>query len=212
MFVQVTTPLDVLIDIQWCGSNEQSDDNSLKPALVDTINIIVDNFNFALAEIGSKKVYASMGVDAWLDEDFKSVRKFLIRTIMIGTLQSHGATRIIREINQEDEDASGRILLSRIKGVLQSHDAGLKHILKQCIDTSCICIELAHKLNEEKEVLSNPNVDRKTILARRKERELPPILQSSSEYWNVKKKATNALKREKLDESKKIYLQAMGIL
>ena len=70
------------------------------------------------------------GVDAWVDEDFKSVRKFLVRTIMIGTLQSNGATRIIKEINQEDEDAPGRTLLRRIKGVLQSHDAGLKHILK----------------------------------------------------------------------------------
>ena len=111
-----------------------------------------------------------------------------------------------------DENTEGCILLRRIQGVLQSHDAGLKHILKQCTDTSCLCIELAETVNEEKEILSNPNIDRETILARRKEKELPPILSASSKYWVVKKKAANAFKRGKLDESKKLYLQAKSML
>lgn len=97
-----------------------------------------------------------MAVDAWLGEDFKFVRKFLVRSIILEHLQNHGASNSIQEINQTtDENTEGCILLRRIQGVLQSHDAGLKHILKQCTDTSCICIELAETVNEEKEILSN---------------------------------------------------------
>lgn len=155
---------------------------------------MVDNFHFALGEIGSKKFYASLAVDAWLNEDFTFVRKFLFRSIMLEHLQNHGATRIIQEINREDDDTPGRSLLNGIQGVLQCHDAGLKSILKHCVDTSCICIDMAQTINEEKEVLSNPNISRDTILARRKERDLPPILKAKSKYWGVKNRAANALR------------------
>ena len=202
-------PLDTLIDTSTVDNN----DHNIRTALVVAINTLVDHFRSALAEIGSKKVFASMAVDAWLGEDFKFVRKFLIRSIILEHFQNHGASNSIQEINQTtDENTEGCILLRRIQGVLQSHDAGLKHILKQCTDTSCLCIELAETVNEEKEVLSNPNIDMETILARRKEKELPPILSASSKYWVVKKKAANAFKRGKLDESKKLYLQAKSML
>jgi len=173
---------------------------------------LVDNFHFALGEIGSKKFYASLAVDAWLNEDFTFVRKFLFRSIMLEHLQNHGATRIIQEINREDDDTPGRSLLNGIQGVLQCHDAGLKSILKHCVDTSCICIDMAQTINEEKEVLSNPNISRDTILARRKERDLPPILKAKSKYWGVKNRAANALRGGELDEAKKLYLHAKGML
>jgi len=186
--------------------------NDIRMALVLTTNTLVDNFHFALGEIGSKKFYASLAVDAWLNEDFTFVRKFLFRSIMLEHLQNHGATRIIQEINREDEDTPGRSLLNGIQGVLHCHDAGLKSILKHCVDTSCICIDMAQTINEEKEVLSNPNVSRDTILARRKERDLPPILKAKSKYWGVKNRAANALRGKKLDEATKLYLHAKGML
>ena len=211
------TPLDILI---YTSSSTVDDNNDtiLRTALVVTINTIVDSFHYVLAESGSKKFFASMAVDAWLEEDYKYVRKFLMRSIILEHLQNHGASRIIQEINNNQQQVNERtstqgcILLRRIQGVLQSHDAGLKSILKQCTDASCICIELAETVNEEKEILSNPNIDRETIVARRKERQLPPILSASSEYWVIKKKGANALKRGKLDESKKLYLNAKSML
>ena len=54
----------------------QGSNNDIRMALVLTINTLVDNFHFALGEIGSKKFYASLAVDAWLNEDFTFVRKF----------------------------------------------------------------------------------------------------------------------------------------
>ena len=56
-------PLDTLIDTSTVDNN----DHNIRTALVVAINTLVDHFRSALAEIGSKKVFASMAVlDAWL--------------------------------------------------------------------------------------------------------------------------------------------------
>ena len=194
-------------------SNMQMADNDdeIQMAIVMTINDIVNSgqFSSALAEIGSRKFFASLAVDAWFNEDFVYVRRFLAKSIIFDSIQRYGASRTLSEISER------RSVFERIKGVLQSHNAGLKGILEYCTDGSCTCISFSQIINEEKELFLNPNADREAIAARRKQREdekLPPILQSNSEYWTVKKKAAAFLKKGEMGKSSKLYLQAKCLL
>eukprot|EP00579_Thalassiosira_antarctica_P025568 CAMPEP_0202023022 /NCGR_PEP_ID=MMETSP0905-20130828/50904_1 /ASSEMBLY_ACC=CAM_ASM_000554 /TAXON_ID=420261 /ORGANISM="Thalassiosira antarctica, Strain CCMP982" /LENGTH=785 /DNA_ID=CAMNT_0048585307 /DNA_START=386 /DNA_END=2743 /DNA_ORIENTATION=- len=211
------TPVDAFLTSQ---SSIGNNDDEIRMALVITINTLIGSrsgFQHALGEIGSRKYFASLAVDAWFNEDFLCVRKFLIKSIILCHLQNAGAQNILAELSQLDghNQQSRHSLLERVKGVVRCHEQGLKTVLESCTGGACLCIGLAQTLNEEKEILLNPSADREATATGKKQREveqLPPILKPSSKYWIVKEKAAECLQKGKLDESSKLYLHAKTML
>jgi tetratricopeptide (TPR) repeat protein len=138
-----------------------------------------------------------------------------MKSMILHHLQIDGATKVIMDL-ESGNIHSRNCLFQLIKGVLQCHDQGLKVYLELYVDGSCKCVGLAKLINDEKEGLFVADErSREAAEAHRIQREeerLPPVLKSSSEYWSMKEKAAQYLKRKQLKQSKKFYLRSKKIL
>lgn len=204
------TALDIFMALGRRGG-----DDAMKTALIATINFIANRqggFPLCLSNIGSTKYLASLAVDAWINEDYVYVRKFLIKSIILNHLQHAGVDRSIRELHDENVSGERNSLFQRIKGVASCPDPGLKSILGFSVGNSCLCIELSQAINDEKESLLNPNNNDSKARKQREEDRLPPVLQSSSKYWIIKKRAVDCLKKKNTNDAIKLYLEARAML
>eukprot|EP00956_Cyclotella_meneghiniana_P026560 scaffold57743_cov50-Cyclotella_meneghiniana.AAC.2 len=62
-------------------------DDDIIEKLVTTTRIISDRFKLSTANIGSRRFFAAIAVDAWFNEDYPYVRKFLLKSIILQHLQ-----------------------------------------------------------------------------------------------------------------------------
>ena len=155
-----------------------------------------------LSQVGSRKFFASLAVDAWFNEDYLYTRKFLIKSLILQHLQGNGVDNVMRDLSEGKDGMNS--LFNMVKGVLTCQEGGLRSYLELCTEGSCQCIYMSQLINDHK--------DSEVNQIQRKEDRLPPILKASSELWTFKKKAVRYLKENKLVESKQMYLKAEALL
>ena len=200
---------------KYVTSRSGNDDDIIKE-LVKTTRIISERFKLSIAHVGSRRFLAAIAVDAWFNEDYLYVRKFLLKSIILQHLQHHGAMRVLKDL--EDRNINDKnSMFQLIKGVLECHDQGLKSYLEYCTEGRCKCIILSQTINDEREALlgTSSNTNRDETKAKRTSREeerLPPVLKAKSKYWSIKEKAAQYLKRKDFIQSKRLYLKARAVL
>lgn len=190
------------------------DDNHIARNLVATVSIIAERFQLCIGHVGSRRFFAALAVDAWMNEDFIYVRKFLLKSIILDFLQKSGANTVLQAI-QDGNIHDRNSLFQLVKGVLQCQNQCLKSYLELCSDGACRCIGFAQMINDERQSVFSSSQNREAAEAHRVEREqerLPLVLKSSSEYWIVKKKAQTYLKSKQPERAKATYLEAKAIL
>ena len=102
-------------------------DDDIIEKLVTTTRIISDRFKLSTANIGSRRFFAAIAVDAWFNEDYPYVRKFLLKSIILQHLQHQGAMRM--RVLKDLEDGNTHYknsLFQLVKGVLECQDQGLR--------------------------------------------------------------------------------------
>ena len=190
------------------------DDSHIARNLVATVSIIAERFQLCIGHVGSRRFFAALAVDAWMNEDFIYVRKFLLKSIILDFLQKSGANTVLQAI-QDGNIHDRHSLFQLVKGVLQCQNQCLKSYLELCSDGACRCIGFSQMINDERESIFSSSQNREAAEAHRVERgqeRLPLVLNSSSEYWIVKKKAQMYLKSKQLERAKATYLEAKAIL
>lgn len=205
-----SSPVDMIL------TSSNIKDSDIREALVATIRIITaGEYTSALANPGSCRFFASLAIDAYAEEDFKSVRKFLVKSRILCHLQREGKQDTLRRINEPSDNKfhERTSLFSLVKGIMLSHDDGLLAYVEFCDrrGRACTCVSLLQTLHDKRALLLNPDAAEER--RRRKEADLlSPILRPDSKYWAIKKKAAACLQKGKLERSTRLYLMAKDFL
>jgi hypothetical protein len=121
--------------------------DQIQAALLSSLQYLnyQDIFHFCLSGGNdSSRFLAALAVEAWHERDAVSVKKLLVRSILIKHIKENGAANVF------DELMSGNCpLLENIGEVLCSTGQGLGAILGECIGNSCSCPALSLMLHEQ---------------------------------------------------------------
>ena len=203
------------------SNSSQNEIKSKLYAVIRLLNTRVDfnlilsrmDFNLILSFTGSKKFFASLAVDAWINQDKKYAQRFLTTSLLLEKLQNVGSNALIQQI--EDNTDSGSRLLRDIQCIYQDEYIVLKTFLQRLTagEINCKCVDLAYTLQMQKQaILNTDHQELEAKMNQSKIESLPPILTKSSKYWPIKKRAAKFLQKGNLEDAKKLYNEAKKIL
>lgn len=197
LFLQTSTP-----SLQGLGGNSTA--GEIWTALQETEQTLLRNSIFEDARTSTKcpRLFASLAVDAYINQDMKSVQNFLIKALLIDFLQNQipiGGSLSSSGQKQKEQ------FVQCVQSILQGRD--IEERLMDETKNSCHCVTMAKTMHEEME-------DRSTHEERlkREAEHLPPILKNGSQLFKLKQKAASHLKCRRNKQSLDLYKQAEKLL